>query len=126
MRIALALAGLVILAALVGLALGAVALSPGEVAAGLFSPGAPAADIVRQIRLPRVLLAFLVGGSLGVCGAALQALVRNPLADPFLLGISGGRVWPRWWRSGSGGRDPGPCPWPRSGEASPRWPWCIG
>ncbi len=45
---------------------------------------------MRQIRLPRVLLAFLVGGSLGVCGAALQALVRNPLADPFLLGISGG------------------------------------
>jgi iron complex transport system permease protein len=37
-----------------------------------------------------VLLAFLVGGSLGVCGASLQALVRNPLADPFLLGISGG------------------------------------
>jgi iron complex transport system permease protein len=37
-----------------------------------------------------VLLAFLVGGSLGVCGAALQALVRNPLAEPYLLGLSGG------------------------------------
>ena len=46
--------------------------------------------IVRQLRLPRVLLAFLVGGSLAVTGAALQALVRNPLADPYLLGLSGG------------------------------------
>ncbi len=47
-------------------------------------------SIVRELRLPRVLLAFLVGGSLGVTGAALQALVRNPLADPYLLGLSGG------------------------------------
>ncbi len=46
--------------------------------------------IVRDLRLPRVALAFLVGGSLAVTGAALQALVRNPLADPFLLGLSGG------------------------------------
>jgi ABC-type Fe3+-siderophore transport system permease subunit len=47
-------------------------------------------DIVWNLRVPRALLAFLVGGSLGVAGAALQALVRNPLADPFLLGLSGG------------------------------------
>ncbi|MGH7676072.1 MAG: FecCD family ABC transporter permease [Gemmatimonadales bacterium] len=47
-------------------------------------------DIVRLLRLPRALLAFLVGGSLAVAGASLQALVRNPLADPFLLGLSGG------------------------------------
>ncbi len=47
-------------------------------------------DIVWNLRAPRALLAFLVGGSLGVAGAALQALVRNPLADPFLLGLSGG------------------------------------
>src|SRR5690242_21791755 len=54
-------------------------------------------DVVRSLRVPRALLAFLVGGSLGVAGAGLQALVRNPLADPFLLGLSGGgglaRVW---------------------------------
>ena len=37
-----------------------------------------------------MLLAFLVGGSLGVCGAALQAMIRNPLAEPYLLGLSGG------------------------------------
>jgi len=47
-------------------------------------------DIVWNLRAPRALLAFLVGGSLGVAGASLQALVRNPLADPFLLGLSGG------------------------------------
>jgi iron complex transport system permease protein len=43
-----------------------------------------------DLRLPRALLALLVGGSLGVAGASLQSLVRNPLADPFLLGLSGG------------------------------------
>jgi iron complex transport system permease protein len=47
-------------------------------------------DIVWNLRAPRAVLAFLVGGSLGVAGAGLQALVRNPLADPFLLGLSGG------------------------------------
>ncbi len=46
--------------------------------------------IVWQLRLPRVVLACLVGGALGVSGVGLQALVRNPLADPFLLGVSGG------------------------------------
>ena len=46
--------------------------------------------IIWQLRLPRALLAFLVGGALGVSGVGLQALVRNPLADPFLLGLSGG------------------------------------
>jgi iron complex transport system permease protein len=46
--------------------------------------------IVRDLRLTRTLLAFLVGGSLAVTGATLQALVRNPLADPYLLGLSGG------------------------------------
>lgn len=65
-------------------------------AAVLFGPAhVPLADlaaspIVWQLRLPRAVLAFLVGGALGVSGAALQALVRNPLADPFLLGLSGG------------------------------------
>ncbi|PYO80107.1 MAG: hypothetical protein DMD67_01275 [Gemmatimonadetes bacterium] len=47
-------------------------------------------EVVRSLRLPRALLAFLVGGSLAIAGAGLQALVRNPLADPSLLGLSGG------------------------------------
>ena len=90
MKALLWLLGLSLLAALVGLALGAVAIAPRAVLAALLSPEAPAGSIVREIRLPRVLLAFVVGGSLGISGAALQALVRNPLADPYLLGISGG------------------------------------
>ena len=73
-----------------GVAVGSVALPPGEVWSGLVRSDAPASLIVRNLRVPRVLLAFLVGGGLGVCGAALQALVRNPLADPYLLGLSGG------------------------------------
>lgn len=73
------------LAAVVAL-LASVLLGPAAVPLGdLFR-----SDIVWNLRVPRALLAFLVGGSLGVAGAALQALVRNPLADPFLLGLSGG------------------------------------
>jgi len=52
------------------------------------APGA--ADIVGSIRLPRVLSAFFVGASLAVAGAAMQALFRNPMADPYILGTSQG------------------------------------
>ena len=60
-----------------------------------FGFGGPAlADtIVREIRLPRTLLALLVGGTLGLCGAALQGLLRNPLAEPGLLGASSGAAF---------------------------------
>ena len=46
--------------------------------------------ILLEVRLPRLILAFLVGASLAAIGVALQALLRNPLADPYILGISGG------------------------------------
>lgn len=49
-----------------------------------------AQGIVWDLRLPRTLLAAVCGAGLGVCGAVLQSLLRNPLADPFLLGISAG------------------------------------
>ena len=49
-----------------------------------------ARDIVLRIRLPRTVLAMLVGASLSVSGVVFQALLRNPLADPFVLGVSGG------------------------------------
>lgn len=49
-----------------------------------------AANIVMKIRFPRVVLAFLVGASLAVCGAAFQGLLKNPLADPYTLGVSSG------------------------------------
>ena len=73
-----------------GLAAGTVPLAPADVWRGLWTPDAPASAIVRELRAPRVLLAFLVGGSLAVSGAALQAMIRNPLAEPYLLGLSGG------------------------------------
>jgi iron complex transport system permease protein len=77
-------------AALIGLSVGAVPVSPGEILAALTDPSAPHSAIVRDLRLPRVLLGFALGGALAVSGAALQALLRNPLADPYLLGLSGG------------------------------------
>src|SRR3954463_4619701 len=49
-----------------------------------------AAMVVRTLRIPRALLAVLVGAGLGMSGAALQGSMRNPLAEPYLLGVSGG------------------------------------
>jgi iron complex transport system permease protein len=79
-------------ALVVGLVSGPSAVSPLEAARVLADPGAsgPAADIVRRIRLPRVAQGALVGASLSVAGVVFQALLRNPLADPFVLGVSGG------------------------------------
>jgi len=70
---------------------GPVAISPRGVLAALLGDGT--ADhrwIVVQHRLPRALLASLVGGGLALAGATFQALLRNPLAEPYILGISGG------------------------------------
>ncbi|HPP52635.1 MAG TPA: iron chelate uptake ABC transporter family permease subunit, partial [Thermoguttaceae bacterium] len=53
-------------------------------------PASPLAAIFWKIRLPRVLAAFLAGAVLAVSGAALQAVFRNPLAEPFTLGVSSG------------------------------------
>jgi iron complex transport system ATP-binding protein len=50
----------------------------------------PSSTILLQIRLPRVVLAFMVGGSLAAVGVVLQALLRNPLADPYVIGVSSG------------------------------------
>jgi iron complex transport system permease protein len=84
------LVALVIACLLIGLSAGAVPLPLGAVWDGLWNGGSDASSIVRDLRAPRVMLAFLVGGSLGVCGAALQAMIRNPLAEPYLLGLSSG------------------------------------
>jgi ABC-type Fe3+-siderophore transport system permease subunit len=81
---------LVIASLLLGLSAGAVALPLTDVWAGLWHADTGATAIVRDLRAPRVILAFLVGGSLGICGAALQAMIRNPLAEPYLLGLSSG------------------------------------
>ena len=57
---------------------------------GFITSAPGAADIVGGIRLPRVLAAFFVGASLAVAGAAMQALFKNPMADPYILGTSSG------------------------------------
>jgi len=83
------LLALLVLLSLASLQFGYAPLGIGEVVAGLFGTG-PVEDqlIVQQIRLPRVALAWLLGMALGASGAALQGLLRNPLAEPGLLGIS--------------------------------------
>lgn len=65
---------------------------PAAVWRAFFGAGAsgPEADIVLRIRLPRALLGATVGAALSVAGLVFQALLRNPLADPFVLGVSGG------------------------------------
>jgi iron complex transport system permease protein len=78
-------------ALLLALMLGPAKVGPGEVFQAL-TGGAEglARDIVLFVRLPRAVLAALVGAALGAAGAVLQAVLRNPLADPFVLGVSSG------------------------------------
>ena len=91
MRRWLALLALAAGGVVAGVTLGPADVSWSESIAGLLGRGdETVVTIVRVLRAPRVLLSFLVGGCLAVTGAALQALVRNPLADPYLLGLSGG------------------------------------
>ena len=82
----LALAPVVLVAGVVGLATGAGTLSFRAALAG----ADPDASVLFKLRIPRVLLAAEVGAALSVAGVALQALLRNPLADPFVFGLSGG------------------------------------
>ena len=76
---------------IVSLLSGRVWLNPSEVWNGLFSSNAQLSSlIVTELRLPRTVLAVLVGATLGLSGAALQGFTRNPLAEPGLLGVSAG------------------------------------
>jgi len=89
--------GLLLLAMVLGVMIGPTTLGAGTVVHALWGHlvGHEASDVVAdqivwQIRLPRVLLAAVIGAALTTAGTVLQALVRNPLADPFILGISSG------------------------------------
>lgn len=74
-----------------GVMIGTVRLSIADVLNGVIGVGEPLpVAVVRTLRLPRVLLAALVGAGLGAAGAALQGATRNRLAEPYLLGVSGG------------------------------------
>ncbi len=76
--------------AVASIAIGAKELSLGQVWHGLFQDSGNYADVVVGDRLSRTLLGLLAGAALGLAGAVLQALTRNPLADPGLLGINAG------------------------------------
>lgn len=85
----LVLLGLISL--LVALAAGSVAISAGDLLSALaWREGGVAAEVVRELRLPRALAAFACGGLLALAGSLMQVLLRNPLADPYVLGLSGG------------------------------------
>lgn len=74
----------------VALAVGAVPLSLREVATALVDPAAPDRFVVAGLRLPRLVLGAVVGAALGLSGALLQSVVRNPLASPDIVGVTGG------------------------------------
>lgn len=83
------LAGLLGLVSILSLCLGSTSLPPMDILAGLAGKGDPGIILViREIRLPRLFLGLEVGAALGLAGAALQGLLRNPLAEPGLTGIS--------------------------------------
>jgi iron complex transport system permease protein len=84
--------GLLAVASLaVALATGSVAIPTGRLLAVLGGDGTPLdRTLVLDLRLPRALAAFAVGGLLALAGALMQVLLRNPLADPYILGVSGG------------------------------------
>ena len=99
--IMLLLAVLLVLAFLWALSIGTVKLSFVQIYEGIvnqFTSGlaietagqGPVHDIIWLLRLPRLVLAALVGMGLSVCGVIMQAVVKNPLADPYILGISSG------------------------------------
>ncbi|MFL9864453.1 iron ABC transporter permease [Paraburkholderia fungorum] len=95
-----ALAGIALAVLMASLALGSVSLAPARVLAALLpshvlhpshvESSDLAGEIVRTLRLPRALAGFACGALLALAGALLQVLLRNPLAEPYVLGVSGG------------------------------------
>lgn len=94
------LAGVALVALLLGIGIGSVYVAPGDILAiisgRLFGTPLPEAlpasysAMVLNLRLPRVLLAFLTGAALAACGTVMQSVLQNPLASPFGLGVSSG------------------------------------
>lgn len=86
------LGGLLILVGAYALTIGPIDITFLDVVASLFgvSDSVQTSLVISEIRLPRILLGMLVGAGLGVAGAAMQGLFRNPLADPALVGVSSG------------------------------------
>ncbi len=90
MRLTLGLTLSVAVLFLAALTLGPAQIAPGESLRALFIGDAgPLTLVMREIRLPRAILAVMIGASLGLAGAAMQGYLRNPLAEPGLIGVSG-------------------------------------
>ena len=88
---ALVLVGALLVAFFLSVRLGHIHLSTEQVIRALSGTGDPThRRILFEIRLPRAVLGILVGGGLALAGSVFQALLRNPLAEPYILGISGG------------------------------------
>ena len=82
---------------ILSLVLGERLLLPGDIIAALSGGGDPGVRAILSIRAPRVFLAVVAGASLAVSGTVFQAILRNPLADPFVIGISGGAAFGTAW-----------------------------
>lgn len=85
------LALLLVVLVIAGVAIGTLTFTPRTIVGALLGHGDPTTvSVIRSLRAPRVALAALVGAGLGVSGGALQGTLRNGLAEPYLLGVSGG------------------------------------
>lgn len=87
-RLTLALAGLIAVASVTGVLLGESAFSMIQLGQAFTETGSGPAEVLWQVRAPRVATALMVGAALGLSGAVMQGLLRNPLADPGVLGVS--------------------------------------
>jgi len=87
------LSGLSFLSILFSLSVGSIDIDLSQVFAALLG-GAQTmeAKVILELRLPRILSGFIVGGLLALAGALMQVLLRNPLAEPYVLGVSGGGI----------------------------------
>jgi len=88
-RLTLILLGALFLALALAVAFGETAVTAAQYVRALTDPGSPPGEILWAIRAPRAVAAALVGAALGLAGAVMQGLLRNPLADPGVLGVSG-------------------------------------
>lgn len=87
-RLTLVLAGLILAAAASGILLGETVLGMAQWAEAVTHPASGPAEVLWHVRAPRVATALMVGAALGLSGAVMQGLLRNPLADPGVLGVS--------------------------------------
>ena len=87
-RLTLALAGLIVAASVMGILLGETVFDMAQMSQAFTDPASGPAEVLWQVRAPRVATALMVGAALGLSGAVMQGLLRNPLADPGVLGVS--------------------------------------